>query len=513
MILGISALSRAAFESIIGIIMKRLFRAVVLCLPLVALAACSVNPATGKQSFTAFMSRADGLKAGRREHPKILKQFGGAYGDRGFTDYVARIGHRLSRVSEVQNLSYTFTVLNDDKVNAFALPGGFVYITRGLLALADNEAEMAGVLAHEIGHVTARHTAERYSKAMAANLGLTILGALGSAAGVPAGAADLASFGAQAYLQGFSRDQELEADMLGVRYLVLAGYDADAMTSFFRKLEAHDRLKAARAGKSGTADRFNLMSSHPRTAERIVQAIRLARAVPRGAPVLGRETYLSRIDGLLFGDDPSQGIRRGRDFIHPGLGIRFTVPPGFEMFNSPSQLVARGPGGTVVAFDMEAAVKSRQVGDLRRYVSDTWGRRLSLRNVERIDVNGLEAVTGHGRTSTGNTGTRDIRLVAIRDGRERIFRLIFLTPPKLTAGLASALRRTTYSFRRITAEEAAEARPLRLRVVTVKPGDSVRSLAARLPFETYRVDWFELLNGIGRDQPLVPGSRVKIIVR
>ena len=151
--------------------MPNLLRAVLLCLPLLSLAGCSTNPATGGQSFTAFMSRSDEMRVGAEEHPKILKQFNGAYQEGQVAAYAGRVGAALARVTEVTAMPFTFTVLNTDKVNAFALPGGYVYITRGLLALADDEAEMAGVLAHEIGHVTARHTAQRHSKAIATNLG------------------------------------------------------------------------------------------------------------------------------------------------------------------------------------------------------------------------------------------------------------------------------------------------------------------------------------------------------
>ncbi|MCZ6607027.1 MAG: M48 family metalloprotease, partial [Alphaproteobacteria bacterium] len=214
-------------------------------------AACSTNPATGKQSFTAFMSKEDELRIGAEEHPKMIKEFGGAYTDAKLRAYIRRIGIKLASVSEARDLPYTFTILNDDKVNAFALPGGYVYITRGLLALAENEAEMAGVLAHEIGHVAARHTAERYSTAMATNLGLMLLGAIGSSAGLPSGVGRIIGFGAQAALQGYSREQELEADMLGVRYMTRAGYTPDGMTSFFYKMQTHAELERAMEGKKG----------------------------------------------------------------------------------------------------------------------------------------------------------------------------------------------------------------------------------------------------------------------
>ena len=486
--------------------LKRIFGALVLIGPLLVLSACSVNPATGKESFTAFMSRADEMKVGAEEHPKILKQHGGAYRNPRLTGYVRRVALTLTRVSETPDFPYTITTLNDDAVNAFALPGGYLYVTRGLLALADNEAEMAGVLAHEIGHSVARHTAERYSKAVAANLGLNILGAIGGALGAPPGIGNIASFGTQAYLQSFTREQELEADMLGVRYLARAGYDPDAMTSFLRKLQANDKLEAALTGEKGKEHSFNIMSTHPRTVERIAQAVRLARIAPGGALRVERDAYLDRIDGMVFGDDVAQGVRRGREFAHPELRFRFEVPPGFVLFNSPDRVLARGPGKSVIAFDMaENAVTS-----LTAYLARDWGRRYTLRDVEVIDVNGMEAATGHGRTETRN-GARDLRLVAIRGRGKRIFRFAFLTPPELTRRLATDLRRATYSFRRLTAQQAQAIRPLRLAVIPVRPGDTAAGLAAPMPFENLRLERLETLNGLARDQPLTPGSRIKTV--
>ena len=494
--------------------MPNLIRAVLLCLAGLSLAGCSTNPATGKQSFTAFMSPSDEMRVGAEEHPKILKQFNGAYREADVAVYVGHVGGALAGVSEVTQMPFTFTVLNTDKVNAFALPGGYVYITRGLLALADDEAEMAGVLAHEIGHVAARHTAQRYSQAMAANLGLTLLGVLGSAAGAPPGLGEIAFFGAQAYLQGFSREQEMEADMLGARYLARAGYDLGAMSGFLGKLQQHDRLEAALTDTPDPAARSNIMSTHPRTADRIAQAIRLAGQAPPADSRRGRATYLTVIDGMLFGDDPKDGVRKGRVFAHPGIGIRFTVPPGYVLFNSPRAVIARGPGKALIVFDMETEKGAAKVGDLVAYLNRDWGRSLSLGGIERITVGGMEAATGRARARTRD-GTRDVRLVAIRDARRdtrrRIFRLLFLTPPAMTASQAEALQRTTYSFRLLSADEAAAIRPLRLRVVTVGAGDTQRSLADRLPFEKLRLERFETLNGLARGQPLEPGSQVKIV--
>ena len=482
------------------------------------LGGCTLNPATGEESFTGFMSPADEAALGKGEHPKIIERFGGvyadAYGAGDLAAYIGRVGRALARVSDVPNLAYTFTILNTDTVNAFAVPGGYVYVTRGLIALAGSEAEIAGVLAHEIGHITARHTAQRYSKAIAANVGLTVLGVLGSAAGLPPGLGDLASLGAQAYLKGFSREQEMEADMLGVRYLSRGGYDPQAMVSFFRKLQAQKELEAAIAGNQGGAGEFSFLSTHPRTADRLDQAIALATNQARLSPGrnsrVGRDEYLDRIDGMLFGDDPSQGVRRGRVFSHPGLRIQFQVPTGFSLVNAPGWVAALGPGGSLISFDMVDGDEARGVTGMAPFIARQWGKGLPLAQVERIFVNGMAAATGSGRMRI-RSGARDIRLVAIRERRDRIYRFLFITPPRLTGRLETELRRTTYSFRRLSPAEAQAIRPLRLRLVTARPGDTPESLADTLPMDLFRLDWFRLLNGLAPGQPLTPGRRVKVI--
>ena len=484
----------------------------VLLLPLLAAGGCAVNPATGEQSFTGFMSPQQEVAIGEEEHPKLVKEFGGAYEDADLAAYVTRIGLSLARLSEAPDLPYSFTVLNDDKINAFALPGGFVHVTRGLIALADDEAELAGVLAHEIGHVVARHTAQRYSRAVATNLGLTVLGVLGSAYGVPSQLGQVASVGAQAYLQGFSRDQELEADQLGVRYLARAGYDPQAMASFLEKLRAHSELEAVLAGKPpGSVDDYDIMATHPRTLDRIQQAAALAGEAPIGQPLRQRERFLAGIDGIVYGDDPRQGVRAGRDFRHPDLGIGFTVPPDFVLFNGARQVVARGPGDAVVAFDMAGAEAARQTSDPGIYLARVWAREINLTDTERLEINGMPAATGRA-VVRARAGDRELRLVVIRERPDRLFRFLFVAPQAAAQRYRSEFQRTTYSFHRLTDKEIAAIRPLRVKVVTVGAGDTVESLAARLPFDAYKLERFESLNGLDRNRRLVPGSQVKIVV-
>ena len=491
--------------------LQRLAACLVACLALLATAACSTNPATGESAFTGFMSPEQELQVGRDEHPKLVKAFGGTYADTELAAYITRVGLGLARFSDAPGLPYSFTVLDDDNINAFALPGGYVHITRGLLALAEDEAELAGVLAHEIGHIVARHSAQRYSQTVAANIGLTVLGVLGSVAGLPSGLGDVASLGAGAYLQGFSREQELEADMLGVRYLARAGYDPNAMITFLEKMREHSRLEALIAGQSpDSVDQFNLMATHPRTVERIDQAITLAGTVRAPDADRGETRYLARIDGMIFGDDPKEGVRRDRDFLHPKLGVAFTVPPGFTLFNGANQVTARGPDETLIAFDMASAKSLRQTSDPLTYLTRIWAAKLSPRNAERIDINGMPAATTQAAVRTDGV-TRNARMVVVQERAGRLYRFLFLSPQEVAGRYQDAFQRTTYSFRRLTPRQAADIQPLRIEIRTVQQGDTAAGLAGTMPFPAYRLERFETLNGLQRGEPLSPGQLVKIV--
>lgn len=484
---------------------------IVVLFALTPLFGCSLNPATGERSFTGFMSPEAEKQVGAEQHPTLVRQFGGEYQDPPLDRYVSKVGASLAAYTEMADLNFTFTVLDDELINAFALPGGYVHVTRGLLALAENEAEMASVLGHEIGHVTARHAAQRYSQSMAANIGVGVLGVLGAVAGLPTGTADLAGFGAQAYLQSYSRDQELEADQLGIRYMTRAGYDPAAMATFFRKLDAYTQLQAALVGDPGSGERFDIMASHPRTADRVTQAVKLAQAQAIANGRIDRDRYLAAIDGLLYGDSPQQGVRRGRTFAHPGLRIAFEVPPGFVMFNSDKQLIARGPEGALIVFDSPGGAASGAGRSMTQYVAQFGGGRMQFGDVQPLTINGMEAATGAARVSTRG-GPMDIRMVAIRESAERIYRFVFLTPPGATSRLSDALRRTAYSFHRLSADEAAAIKPLRVQIVKVASGDTQAALARRmataLPLET-----FQVINGLTPNDRLTPGQEVKIIAQ
>lgn len=476
-----------------------------LALPLLAIqiAGCAKNPATGGAVFTGGLSQAEEVQMGQQNHPKIIAEFNGEYRYRDLDSYVNSIGQRLAAVSERSDLKFTFTVLNSDIVNAFATPGGYIYVSRGLIALADTEAQLAGVLAHEIGHITALHHARRQGSQLLANIGVVAAGVLGGRA-----AAQIGQHGAVSLLQGFSRENEYESDDLGVRYLARAGYDPGAMAGFLAKLRADSRLSQIRRGEApDSVDQFNYLATHPAPIARVQRAAGLAQKTPVTNPKTGRSEYQSKIDGMLYGDDPEQGFLIGRKFSHPSLRFAFEVPKGFSLFNTEKAVMAVGPGKSRIIFDR---AEKNVAGSMANYLKSVWGRGKALKKIETIKVNGLEAATA---TTTAKTqgGMFDARLVAYRFDSKTIYRFVFLTPQDRTAALAVDLRRTTYSFDKLSAAEAARLKPLKIRIVTVRKGDTVSGLARRMAFDDFQIERFEVLNGLSRKDPLPLGRAVKIV--
>jgi len=465
------------------------------------LAACAVAPGTGRTIFTGGMSQEDEKAIGFEQHPKMVEEFGGGYADAELQTYVSRVGEKLARQSELPNLAFTFTVLDSPIVNAFALPGGYVYVSRGLLTLAGNEAELASVLGHEIGHVTARHSAERYGQSMAVGIASAGLGVFGGGLASQAGQ----SLGTLA-LRSYSRDQELESDTLGIRYMARAGYDTEASATFLRKMYAQSRLEAQLAGDPEAADNFSLLQTHPRTLDRVNQAIKKSAVQPVPEPIVGKRAYLQAIDGMIYGDNPESGVVRGLSFLHPALRFAFEVPPGFRLANAPSHVQAEGPDKTFILFDR--APESYR-GPMTSYLRDVWVEG-DLEDLERITVNKMEAATGWLRVPS-RSGDQDLRGLAIRYDSDTIYRFLFLSPANKTGRYAEPFRRTTYSFRRLSKREANAIKPLRVDLHTVKSGESAADIAARMPLESARLEHLLVLNGYSSANEIKAGDVLKVV--
>jgi predicted Zn-dependent protease len=305
-----------------------------------------------------------------------------------------------------------------------------------------------------------------------------------------------------------SQAQEYQADLLGVRYLGRTGYDVRAMAGFLDKLHGYSALENKIAGRPpGAVDETDFFASHPRTVDRVEQATAEASKTTASGTTLNRDAFLQHINGLLFGSSPAQGMVRGREFIHPGLMFRFEAPPGFRLINNPQAVLGLGPNNAMFQFDTDTKATNANPAD---YISHVWQPKVLLQNMERINVNGLEGATavGHGTTKSGQV---DVRFIAIKDQRNRMFRFLMATPPEQTQALSSALQRLTYSFRTLTPEEARTVKPLRVVLHTVGPGDTAQSLSARMATSEYNEDWFRLLNGLQPGQPVQIGQTVKLV--
>jgi len=433
---------------------------------------------------------------GVEENARIVAAYGGIYHDPKLEQTVARVVGRVVAGSDKPDLSYRITILNAAAVNAFALPGGYLYVTRGLLALANDSSEVAAVLAHEMGHITANHAIERQNKARDAMIvSRVVTDVLDDNAG------KLALASSQRTLAAFSRQQELEADAIGVRTISRAGYDPFAAARFLTAMQ-HFATYRATLGP-GTDKRPDFLATHPSTPERVQFAIQAARAaVSTGTPEVDRDRYLDGIDGMIWGDDPSQGYVRGRSFFHPSLGVGFTVPDGFVIDNTADAVLATGTDGTALRFD---AVSLPQGADLGAYLASGWVNGLIPGSVKTFTVNGMPAASAN---ANAKDWTFEIAVVQTDTGAT--YRFIFANESR-SASFDDAAKATVASFRKLAADEVAKLQPLRVRVVAAAAGDSEDSFVQRMRGVDHPRDLFRALNDLAPNAPIAPGTKLKII--
>jgi len=447
---------------------------------------------------------------GAQYHPQLLAEFGGAMTGT-HAQYVEQVGKNIAVQSGLGNARESFTVslLNSPVHNAFAVPGGYIYTTRQLVTLMNNEAELAGVLGHEVGHVAARHSQRRQAEAQKNTL---LGGGLAILSGILLGDSGLGNTLSRTFMEGsqmltlkFSRQQELEADDLGIQYLGRAGYDQRAMGTVLASLAAQNGLDARLAGRNASVPEW--ASTHPDPASRVQSA--LAKASTAGAGgVTNRDTFLTRIDGMLYGDDPAQGMIEGSTFIHPEMRLAFTAPQGFYMVNGTRAVSIQGQGGqaqmTLAAYN----------GNLETYVRQQFtalggqNSTLAPAQLERSTVNGLPAVYGTARVNNGQTQV-DVVVFAYEFARDRAYHFTAIAP----AGRAATFNPMFQSMRRITQAEATSVVPKKLQVVTVARGDTVASLARRMAYDSAQEDRFRVLNALSSSASLTPGQKVKLVVR
>ena len=435
-------------------------------------------------------------RIGAKEHPKIVAANGGVYADPKLNRVLLDIVTTLTAHSNGPVKRYKITILNSPTVNAFALPGGYIYVTRGLLALANDKAEVAAVLAHEMAHVTANHGIKRIKKLKDSKLAdRVVLDVLSNdRAGKIALAANKIS------LAKFSQNQELQSDLLGIRRLGSAGYDPYAAARFLGAMNLYAKYQSSLSSQNNVQD---FLSTHPSTPKRIELAKRHARAFGRpGSGISNREQYLAAVDGLLFGDSPQEGYVRGNRFSHAGLGITFSVPNGYDIDNNAKAVVISGPNQIAIRFDGVSQPENVSLAD---YLNSGWVNGLKQGSTTMGITNGLKTAFGEAEADGWI-----FNITLIRSGSQ-IYRFI-LAAPKSTTNSAVIAKQISQTFRKLNRGELKKLRPLRVKIIRIGANDSIASIATKMQGVQRRLDLFRLLNRLKPGERLKPGTRVKIVV-
>jgi predicted Zn-dependent protease len=465
-----------------------------------ALTHCAQNPVTGDKDFV-LMSEQQEIQMGAQAHQDVLKEYA-ALDNPSLQAYVNEVGQRLAKQSHRPQLKWHFTVVDSPDVNAFALPGGYVYITRGIMAYLDSEAELAGVIGHEIGHVTARHGVRQQSASTAAGLGAALGSILVPGMNNQAGASLLQTL-AQAWTAGYGREHELESDRLGAEYLAKASYKPQAMIDVIGVLKNQEIFAAEQAKRDGRQPRtyHGTFATHPSNDARLKQVVGEANRYTVPLPREGRSEYLRKMAGVVFGDSPDQGVIRNNLLLHEKLGLALQFPPDWRVQNRPDRVVATNTQG-------DAMVELRQ-GPKNDKPLETLQKGLKL----DADV----------RYSSGNLSGYPAAFAAgAQQGKPVVVAaVVFNGTQYLIAGMAkdapsyarerNTLRGAINSFRAITPAEKQAARPYLLQLVTAHPGLTMADLARQSPLEADAESQLRLMNGLYPSGEPKTGQLLKIV--
>lgn len=475
----------------------------------IMLGSCSTNPATGQRELS-LMSEADEIKIGAENDAAVKKEYG-VYNSPQLQAYVNEVGQKLAKHSQRANLTWHFTVVDSPEINAFALPGGYVYITRGLMAYLDSEEELAGVLGHEIGHVTARHGAKRQTQgtiAQVLSIGAEILGqVVGGVQGVGQAVSGIAG----QMILSYGREQELQSDQLGAQYLATNNYDPKAMIKVIGVLKNQEVFAADRARAEGkTVQKMpDWGSSHPSNDQRLSEIAQIASTLkPRGATDAGRDRYLRAINGMTFGDGREQGVIRGNSFFHEPMGVGFSVPPTWKLRNSADMVLAINSEGTVgVAMALVTGAGRNDEEIIQKIFKPETGK------ADKTQINGLPTTYFVGRAVSEDGKAVPLELAVIEYNRQKfMFRSMFKSIEARNA-VASEVRAVVTSFHPMTANDKQLAKPYQIRTLPLPAGQNVSALARGAPLGRYAEQELRLINGVYPQGERAPGQLVKTVVQ
>jgi predicted Zn-dependent protease len=458
---------------------------------------CATNPATGKRQIM-LMSESEEIQLGKQNDAEVRKQMG-VYQDPELQRYVAGIGARLAQTAHRPTLPWTFTVVDEPAVNAFALPGGFIYVTRGILPYLRNEAELAAVMAHEVGHVDARHSAQQYSQQTLAGGGLALLGIF-----VPETrpAQGLASAGLGALFLKFSREDELEADQLGVRYASLSGWEPKAMPGLLGTLA---RLDEATGSSRGVP---NWALTHPPAADRVVKVQEAVAAAPGTGHTTDEAQFERQIDGIVFGDSREKGIVRGNEFLHPILRFAVRFPDGWEIVNTDEQVTAQQSETSNVAMLLQATSASGPVDQIApaQMAQAGW----TPISGDHTTINGLDAYVGTYQGAINNVRAV-IRAAHVRAGQQ-VYVIAGVAPASQFDAASRTFSQSIQTFRTLSQQEADRIQPNRVDFYTVRNGDTWDAIARRGGEGAVKPSTLAIMNGSDPGTPPRPGARVRVVV-
>jgi predicted Zn-dependent protease len=471
---------------------------------------CAVNPVTGNRNFT-LMSEAGEMNKGRQAAAEIQKKYD-SYDLPGLQNYVNAVGQKLAKKSHRPQLEYHFTVVDSPQVNAFALPGGYIYVTRGILAYLNSEAELAAVLGHEIGHVTARHSVRQYSAATAtnavANIGGLVAGIFMPQLGgqLAQSLQSLLGFTGSVLLSGYGRSHELEADRLGAEYLARSGYDPQAMIKIIGVLKNQELFDIEVAKQEGREPRryHGIFATHPDNDTRLQEVVGEANQYIEPAGTDDRRAeFLRQTDGMIFGDAVNQGIVRGNTFQHKEMGFMLSFPPDWRVRNKPDEIVATSPNGDALMVLSLLDTPRGSPADLarERFRLESSDQVLSMTN-NGLPVAIVTSTTQNGEPFKAGLIYHDDKayLLAGKGDSPAVF-------DRYRTAISSAIE----SFRALTDAERESIKPLEIRTITARKGLSYAELARNSPLGVNAENYLRLLNGQYPDGEPVPGQRIKIV--